>query len=283
MKFPWHKYQELELSRRNTLQVFITNFCNLACTGCFARNIMKDQQHISLEEYEKVLTQFINKGGQQINLLGGEPLLHPNIKQILNLNRNLKIKTTIYTNGYFLNNFSKEDFEDIKLRISIYSKDKNKGVKNIPKTNIPFDANYMVSAITNLQELLDCANYIENNYNCNTFFISSIRELDNSRQEFFDDTKLTMLVVKYKELVHNFLKLYDGNLNIHVSKRGVFESTTTLPDNRCRFANYFIGGKIIQCPYDIVNMKFQKDYEFNNRYCQQNNTCLMSKIVLKKI
>lgn len=71
-------------------------------------------------------------------------------------------------------------------------------------------------------------------------------------------------------------------MEIHISKRGVFESTKSLADNKCVFANYFKGNKIIQCPYDVVNMKFQKDYEFGKRFCQHNNSCLMSKIVLKK-
>ena len=161
-------------------------------------------------------------------------------------------------------------------------KGKIKSAHNIPKTDIKFDANFMVGKNTSLQELKDCANYVEKNYNCKVFFISSIRELDNPRKEFFDDTKNTMPIIEYKELVHKFLGLYFGNMEIHISKRGVFESTKTLPGKKCRFPNYFIGGKIIQCPYEIVNTKFQKDYSFGCRHCKHNNTCLMSKIKLRK-
>ena len=39
MLFPWNEYKEIEAGRRNTLQVFITNRCNLNCKGCFARNL----------------------------------------------------------------------------------------------------------------------------------------------------------------------------------------------------------------------------------------------------
>ena len=282
MKFNWDKYEELPLNRRNTLQVFITNRCNLKCNGCFARNVMKDNNaHISLEEYQRAINDFLKKEGKQINLLGGEPLLHPKLRQILDINKQNQIKTTIYTNGVLLDKYNKQDFEGIKLRVSIYSKKGNKGIYNIPKTNIPFDANFMISKNTTLEETLDCADFAEKNHDCDVFFIFSMRELDNPRKEFFDDTDACMSVLKYKELVHKFLEEYNGKMKIHVSKRGVFESTTTLPDTKCRFANYFIGGKIIQCPYDVVNLKFQKDYEFNKRPCQQNNTCLMSKLILK--
>ena len=140
----------------------------------------------------------------------------------------------------------------------------------------------MISKKTTLNELIDCAKYAEENYDSKVFFIFSMRELDNPRKEFFDDTKNTMNVLEYKELVHDFLDRYEGDMKIHISKRGVFESTKTLADNKCRFANYFIGGQIIQCPYDVVNSEFQKDYTFESRYCKQNNSCLMSKIILKK-
>jgi organic radical activating enzyme len=284
MRFPWNKYTEIPLLRRNTLQVFITNACNLKCNGCFARNIINgNNKYISIKEYNKVIERFLDKGGKQINIIGGEPLLHPKLKEILKINKDKDIKTTVYTNGYFLDKYHKEDFYNSKLRVSIYCETgKIKSIKNIPITNIPIDANFMVSSSTNLEELLTSSEYIERNYNCDTFFISSLRELDNPRKEFFDDTNLTMPVIKYKELVHNFLDNYNGNMEIHISKRGVFESTNTLPDTKCRFANYFIGNKIIQCPYDVVNLKFQEDYEFNKRDCQQNNTCLMSKIIVKR-
>lgn len=284
MRFPWNKYEELPLERRNTLQIFITNDCNLRCGGCFARNIMgKNKDSISSEEYSDVIYNFLNKGGKQINLLGGEPLLHPDIKDFVKSNKLLNIKTTIYTNGYLLGTFAKKDFEGAKMRVSLYCKTGNvKSAETLPKTEIPLDVCYMVSRTTSLDELLGSAEIIEKNYNCDTFFISSIRELDNPRKEFFDDTKMSMPVLEYKELIHNFLNEYNGKMDIHISKRGVFESTKTLPDTKCRFANYFIGGKIIQCPYDIVNQKFQKDYEFETRNCQQNSTCLMSKIILKK-
>ncbi len=283
MLFPWARYEEIPSIRKNTLQIFITNRCNLNCYGCFARKIMKKKIDISLSEYKKILLNFLEKGGKQINLIGGEPLLHPDLREILQLNRLYRIKTTIYTNGYFLNNYTSTDFKDVKIRISLYCKNgKLKSLRQLPKTDKPIEICYMISKKTTVNELIECANYIEKEYNCNIFFISSLRELDNPSHEFFEDTSLTMNVLEYKRVVHDFLNSYNGRMEIHISKRGVFESTKTLAGNRCKFANYFIGGKIIQCPYDIINLKFQKDYCFDSRNCQHNNSCLMSKIILRR-
>lgn len=283
MFFPWNKYEEVALDRRNTLQIFITNKCNLKCPRCFARNAMRfGGSLIGEKEYVSVLARLVRKGGKQVNLLGGEPLLHPDLSKIIKLNQEHGLSTTIYTNGKLLDRWSPTELRGAKLRVSAYSADmKTKSVFKIPQNPHKFDANYMMSRGTTVADLLSAAYYFEENFPlCNKFFIFSMRELDNPRQEFFYDTERTPSCLHYKETVHQFLTEYDGGLKIDISKRGVFESTKTLPDRHCRFANYFIGGRIIQCPYDVVNLKYQKDYHFGTRPCQQNNTCLMSKIKL---
>jgi len=244
---------------------------------------MKEKADITVEEYQNAIKTFVDKGGQQINILGGEPLLHPQLKKLLAINQENNLKTTIYTNGYFLNKFKVADFQNAKLRVSLYCKTGGvKAVNNLPKTDIPIEVCYMVSKDTTVPELLATAESVEKTHNCPVFFISSIRELDNPEKEFFNDTAITMNLFDYKKLVHEFLTKYDGPMAIHISKRGMFESSVTLPDHHCRFANYFIGGQIIQCPYDVVNLKFQPDYSFDARLYQHNNSCLMSKIVLKR-
>ena len=291
MKFPWYKYVELPTDRVNTLQVFITKRCQNTCPGCFARHVMKGEEiDITMEEYHMAICDLIDKGGVKVNLLGGEPTLHPLIGRFIALNRLRGLKTTLYTNGAFLGDLSDEKFEkiysDVKIRLSLYCK--SGGIKsydsltNLKGRKFPLEICFMVSKGTNYIELLQTAYAIERDLNCNVFFISSLRELDNPRQDFFDDTDLTMPVVEYKELVHKFLTEYEGSMEIHVSKRGVFESTVSSTGSKCRFANYFIGGKIIQCPYDVVNLKFQDDYSFDKRYCQHNNSCLMSKIIYRR-
>ena len=284
MKFPWYKYEELPTERRNTLQVFICNVCNRVCSGCFARNVMdQSQPFMEVGEYTGYVKEFLEKGGVQVNLLGGEPLIHPQLGGMLDFNRSMGIKTTIYTNGDLLHQFNKGFFSGVKIRVSLYSL---QGVKSVHRMalecGIPFDANFMISANTTVQELLDSAAMCEKEYNCKTFFLFSMRELDNPDQDFFTDTPETGSIFHYKKLVHEFMELYDGSMDIHVSKRGVFESTVTPPDNRCRFANCFTGGRIIQCPYDVVNCVYQDDYSFGTRNCQHNSTCLMSKVIYRR-
>jgi organic radical activating enzyme len=236
MKFPWYKYTELPVERINTLQIFITNDCNLKCTGCFARNIMgNEKKYISIEEYKKAIEDAHNKGCKRVTLIGGEPLLHPDIKLFIDENNKLQLKTTIYTNGTLLNQYPENDLYPAKLRVSLYCKSgKLKSLGSISIENTPREICFMVSRTTTTEELLETANDLEKTTKCKVFFISSLRELDNPNKEFFDDTDLTMPVLEYKKLVHDFLNAYDGNMEIHISKRGVFESTVNLCGNKCK-------------------------------------------------
>ena len=179
MKFPWHKYIELPTERRNTMQIFVTSACNLSCEGCFARNVMGGgKNYIKKSEYDSVVKDFVHKGGKQINILGGEPFLHPNLIELLDENRSYGIKTTIYTNGYYLDKYSEEDLKDVKLRVSVYCKNgKIKSSAHLPKTDIPLDVCFMVSKTTTLEELLESAKDIEHDYNCNVF--NAVRVMDS--------------------------------------------------------------------------------------------------------
>jgi hypothetical protein len=239
---------------------------------------------MTYSEYCGIVEMGIAKGVKQINLLGGEPFLHPDLHHIIRFNNSRGLKTTIYTNGTIMASWSPEDLQGAKLRVSIYSgTGKLKGMHNLYDQEFAsvFDANFMVGAKTSLNELLYVARSVEEDFHCRVFFISSLRECDGCN-DFFYDTPRTMPVMQYKELVHRFLYDYSGDMEIHISKRGVFESTTSLPHCKCKFANVFVGGKVIQCPYDVINLKFQDGYEFDQRHCQQNNTCLMSKIKVQR-
>lgn len=286
MKFPWDKYEELPLSKRNTLQMFITNRCNLKCEGCFARNAMGDGQEITLTEYQQVILKGIGKRVKQINILGGEPTLHPKLDSMCLFNAEHDLKTTVYTNGTHLGNNYKY-YHGAKIRVSLDSfAGTKKSVQTLLKSGFSIehiDANYMTTTKSTAIELYNAANWLEFE-GCKVFFIFNMCEMANPTQEFFDSSAsdLVLPVLEYKKLIHDFMTEYNGDMEIHVSKRGVFESTKSLPHNKCKFSNYFIGGKYIQCPYDIVNLKWQDDYDFDTRYCQQNSTCLMSKLKFQR-
>jgi MoaA/NifB/PqqE/SkfB family radical SAM enzyme len=243
------------------------------------------KKDMTLVDYTRYVDRAVELGAKQINLLGGEPLLHSKLDSMCLYNAERELKTTVYTNGAYLHHFPRQYFHGAKLRVSVYRWDGPKGaltlLQNSTSTMPKFDMNFMVGADTTLEKDMLLAADTAEDLGCEVFFISSIRDL-YGHGDFFEDSSHTMPVLEYKKLVHDFLHRYAGDMDIHISKRGVFESTCSVPHNKCKFANQFIGGGIVQCPYDIVNQKWQEEYEFDSRPCQQNNTCLMSKIVLRR-
>ncbi|WP_049945092.1 radical SAM protein [Butyrivibrio sp. AC2005] len=88
-------------------EVHLTEHCNLNCKGCFHFSSIADQEFLDYEDYKRDcerLSELYNGKASQILLLGGEPLLHPNIEMFIELTRNCfrNCKLTIVTNGILL-------------------------------------------------------------------------------------------------------------------------------------------------------------------------------------
>jgi radical SAM protein with 4Fe4S-binding SPASM domain len=85
-------------SKPHYVQFYPTLQCNLSCSFCFNRGIgtVKD---ISITDCAKVVGCVSDIGVKKIDILGGEPTLHSDFLEIVNLIRKVNLKTTISSNG----------------------------------------------------------------------------------------------------------------------------------------------------------------------------------------
>lgn len=105
--------------------VEITNACNLNCSFC-PKNVRK-KQFISTQNFEYVLNQ-ISPLTNNIHLhVMGEPLLHPNLLELVNLACNKNFTVNITTNGTLLTNEICKNLAGKirKLTISLHSYEAN--------------------------------------------------------------------------------------------------------------------------------------------------------------
>lgn len=138
--------------KKYDLNILLTNQCNLECFSCdHYCGYNNDHYYISLNDLEKnikIIKQKM-KNLQNIILIGGEPLLHPQIIEICTLLRKYfpKKQISIGTNGIKLFNFntSKIEFLVKKLMIDInisiyplYLKEYDILFDTLEKNNIPF-------------------------------------------------------------------------------------------------------------------------------------------------
>ena len=79
------------------IYIEITNICNLSCSFCSQDNRVKES--ISIDKFENIMKK-INDYTDYVYLhVKGEPLLHPNLKEILDICSKYKKYVNITTNG----------------------------------------------------------------------------------------------------------------------------------------------------------------------------------------
>ena len=112
------------------IEFHVVEHCNLNCKGCIHFSPLADKSCISPKEYRsdvKRIFELTSGNVQEIHILGGEPLLHPELNKILKLTRsffkNSEIK--LISNGILILS-QKENFwqtmksNDIHLSITKY-------------------------------------------------------------------------------------------------------------------------------------------------------------------
>lgn len=77
----------------------IINSCQLRCTGCWA-DVQSPRQMLSLDAINKVINQSKKMGNHFYGILGGEPLLHPNLLKIFQSHPDCYFQ--LFTNGHLL-------------------------------------------------------------------------------------------------------------------------------------------------------------------------------------
>ncbi|MDP4221281.1 MAG: radical SAM protein [Bacteroidota bacterium] len=87
-----------------------TSACNLACDGCYRENV--SDSHKSIEDVREEIDAFIRlRNSDGISIAGGDPLLHPQVVEIVRHLAKRGIKPIINTNGAAL---SKELLQELK-------------------------------------------------------------------------------------------------------------------------------------------------------------------------
>lgn len=87
----------------NTIYFYLTEGCNLCCRHCWIAPKYQSGSHsypsLSLELFRSIIKQAKPLGLSRVKLTGGEPLLHPQIQEILEEIRANDLYLTIETNG----------------------------------------------------------------------------------------------------------------------------------------------------------------------------------------
>ncbi len=102
--------------------LYVTDQCNLDCAYCTEYD--NSRPHPSLDDLKKWVSKIRELGTMRIALVGGEPLVHPNIVELVRYCRELGFATSLTTNGFLLTRKLVVELEDAGLQVMQISVDR---------------------------------------------------------------------------------------------------------------------------------------------------------------
>ncbi len=128
-------YIGVEIMKRfKKVYIEITNVCNLQCYFCPKTN--RQQRFLGLSEFSYVLDEIREFTDYVYFHVKGEPLLHPNIDEFLDISYDKEVKVNITTNGTLLSKVKEKLIHKPALRqinISLHSFDGNNNINSKEK------------------------------------------------------------------------------------------------------------------------------------------------------
>jgi len=227
------------------IYIEITNHCNLNCSYC--SKTKRKKKYMSLEEFEMILQKIKGYTDYIYLHIKGEPLLHPNIIEFINLANDYQLKVNLTTNGTLLKKVSKKlgNCNNLnKINISLHSEQNSK--------------NYFEEIFDSIKDLSK-----------NTTIVYRLWTLNNNQL----DEKSTKIVEKIKDYYHLSTKIVEKikkekNINIYpqiyVDKDNEFEWPAINNHKSCGYCyglkthiGILVDGTVVPCCLDaegIVNL-----------------------------
>lgn len=98
------------------LEIHLADECNLKCANCTHFSNLSPEKHITIEDFESQIKVIANNFElRKLRLLGGEPLLHPQLAELVQIARKYLPDTDIHivSNGLLLHTLSDETLDAI--------------------------------------------------------------------------------------------------------------------------------------------------------------------------
>lgn len=120
------------------LYLYLSDHCNLCCTHCWiSPKFSQDQQDsISLDALKKTISEAKSLGLQGVKLTGGEPLLYPDLIELLKFLASDKFTIFIETNGILIDrkmieSFQSSDVAQISVSLDSASEEMHDGIRGV--------------------------------------------------------------------------------------------------------------------------------------------------------
>lgn len=237
-------------TRFKRIYIEITNYCNMNCKFCPKTN--RRLQYMEIENFKNIITKIKDYTNTIYLHVKGEPLLHVNLKEILEIAKQSNLDVVITTNGTMLKE-KQEILENAKsirqINISVHSFE-----QNIKKQN-----NYLDDVLNSVKNITD-----KNDIYISYRFWNIQNEDITKNEEQIQQICKSYNIESYDELkTNNYLKLKEKH---YINIDNVFE-WPNLNNKECSEYGYCYGlidqlailvdGTVVPCCLDqdgIINL-----------------------------
>ena len=80
-----------------SLEIEFSTRCNFVCPYCYSQKHLISDKEITQDEIKNAIIQAKNLGARKIIILGGEPLLYPDILNMINFINGLDMEIEMFT------------------------------------------------------------------------------------------------------------------------------------------------------------------------------------------
>ena len=157
------------MKKYKRIYIEITNNCNLNCSFC--SKVLKPRRNMTLEEFEIVLNKIKDFTDYIYLHVKGEPLVHKDIIEFINLADKYNLKVNLTTNGVLFNKYAKELGK----------------CKNLNKINFSLHCEH--NKPNYLEDIFDNIKYLPNTTVIYRLWTMKNNELDNNSQKIVDKIK----------------------------------------------------------------------------------------------
>ncbi len=202
--------------RPRHLQLNITNKCNLNCNFCSCSGRDKEKS-MSLVDVQEIANIYRSLGCVAITITGGgEPLLHPDFKEIVNILKEGGFKIGLVTNGDYLDKLKAFELERIDwIRVSFDDNRDFQKLSSVLDSVLEYKENqfpdfafsYVLSSSPNLAKIKSVIEYANKHNFTHVRIVSDLLNLENC----FD-------VHSLENILKNKIKLDDSKV-IYQSRR----------------------------------------------------------------
>lgn len=114
-----------------SLELELSRACNLRCIYCYASSGQPLENEISPEEIRRVIDQAVDLGARKIIVLGGgEPLLYPQLFEVIDYILSKEVKVDLFTNGTRLDRNTAVKLYERNVAVSMKMNSRNPAIQD---------------------------------------------------------------------------------------------------------------------------------------------------------